>query len=128
MRISHVFWPALILTSAVGVGVVTSAGGLPVLRPVVTLWFLLVCPGMAFVQLLNLRDMITRWTLAIALSVAIDMVVAEAFLYAGQWSPRDTLLVIAVITIVGADAQAVRGVSELVRTSAADSAQEGGAR
>ncbi len=74
--------------------------GTPV-RPIVTLWFLLICPGMAFVRLLRLEDRLAEVTLAIAVSIALDTVVAAGMVYAKVWSPVLGLLVLAGLTLVG---------------------------
>lgn len=70
-------------------------------RAVVVLWFLILCPGMAFVRLLQVKDAWAEWTLAIALSLAIDALVAIFILYVGLWSPVWILVVIAILTLAG---------------------------
>jgi hypothetical protein len=71
------------------------------LRALVVLSFLFLCPGMAFVRLLRLKDTWAEWTLAIALSLAIDALVAIFILYVGLWSPIWIFVVIAVLTLAG---------------------------
>lgn len=71
------------------------------LRAVAVLSFLVLCPGMAFVGLLRLKDSWAEWTLAIALSLAIDALVAIFILYVGLWSPTWIFMVIAILTLAG---------------------------
>jgi hypothetical protein len=94
-------WPTVILISAAAAGYVTFAQVESVVRPVVTLWFLLLCPGMAFVQLLRLGDRVAELSLALALSLALNMLLAGAMLYSGMWSPQASLLIIICVTTIG---------------------------
>jgi hypothetical protein len=96
-----IWWPIIIIASAIGAGL-TMVGniGLPI-RPIITFWFLLICPGMAFVRLLHIEERLTELTLAIALSIATDTIVAETMLYAGVWSPQWGLVVLIGISIAG---------------------------
>lgn len=72
------------------------------LRPLIVLWFLLVCPGMALVRFLRLREPIAEWTLAIAVSLVLDALVASVQLYAGRWSPTLTLNILIGLCVAGA--------------------------
>ncbi len=72
------------------------------LRPLIVLWFLLVCPGMALVRFLRLREPIAEWTLAIAVSLVLDALVASVQLYAGRWSPILSLSILIELCAVGA--------------------------
>lgn len=92
-------WPALLGASAAGAALVSLADVQAPIRTVLTLWFLLVCPGMACVRLLRLGRPLYEWSLAIALSLALDMLVAEAPLYLGWWSPRASLLLLLWLTV-----------------------------
>lgn len=99
------FWPFILWLSALSIGVVTIGDLAFPLRPLLALWFLLVCPGMAFVRLLRIKEGFGVWTLAIALSLAIDAIVAGAMLYTGVWSPTLGLLILVGITLVGVGIQ-----------------------
>lgn len=94
--------PVIIAISAVAVLVVTAADIAFPLRPWLTFWFFLVCPGMAFVGLLNLNDRLTELTLAIALSLALDTIIPAIMLYAEAWVPSLSLLALASLSILGA--------------------------
>jgi hypothetical protein len=101
------FWPLIIILSALVAGLVNFVFPGAVGRPIIVLWFLSVCPGMALIRFLQLKEPIAEWTLAIALSFAIDATVAGIQVYSGLWYPEGTLgiligfcLVIALIQIV----------------------------
>ena len=95
-------WPVIIAFSAVAVLVITAADITFPLRPWLAFWFFLVCPGMAFVGLLNLDDRLTELTLAIALSLALDTIIPAIMLYAGAWVPSLSLVALAGLSIIGA--------------------------
>lgn len=56
---------------------------------------------MAYVPLLHVRDGPVEWTLAIALSLAIDAIVATFMVYTGNWSPNGGLIALMAISIGG---------------------------
>ena len=90
------WWPFILIISTLSVGLVTfiftDVGG----RPVIVMWFLFACPGMAVIRFFHLNDIVTEWGLALALSFSIDAIVAGIFLYAGMWSPNLILSVLMV--------------------------------
>jgi hypothetical protein len=77
------------------------------LRPVVVLWFLLVCPGMALVRPLRLGDRGSELAIAIALSLALDTLVAGAMVYAGVADFEAMFTVLLAITLVAVAADVV---------------------
>jgi hypothetical protein len=78
--------------------------GAPV-QPVLVFWFVLVCPGMAVVGLIRPPSLLFALTLSIAVSCALAVVVAQALLFAGAWSPVTGLIILAALTTVGAVAE-----------------------
>ncbi len=96
-----IWWPIIIIASAIGAGLAMVGNIESPIRPVIAFWLLLICPGMAFVRLLHIEERLTELTLAIALSIAIDTIVAEAMLYAGVWSSELGLVVLICLSIVG---------------------------
>ena len=94
-------WHAIIVTSAIGVGLLTFGDIESPVRPLIALWFLCVCPGMAWVRVLHLKERLAEWTLAVALSLALDAMVAGTMLYAGAWSPKWGLVVLICISLAG---------------------------
>jgi hypothetical protein len=94
-------WPAIIIISNVSIGLLVFGEFLPPVRHLMSFWFLLVCPGMAYVPLLHFRDGPVEWTLAIALSLAIDAIVATFMVYTGSWSPNGGLIALMAISTGG---------------------------
>ncbi len=95
-------WPAAIALSAIAVVMVVFGNAPQPLRPVIAFWFLLVCPGMALVRLLRLKEALAEWILAIALSLAIEALVAGLMVFTGLWSPGAGLAALVVISLAGA--------------------------
>jgi hypothetical protein len=94
-------WPIVITLSLIA-AVSAIVADLPQpLRAAIVLWFIFVCPDMAFVRLLRLKEAWIEWVLAVALSMAIDLLVAAFILYVGLWSPVWILVVIAILTLAG---------------------------
>lgn len=100
-------WPIVIITSALAVNWVVLAESQSAVRPLLVLWFLLVCPGMAYIRLLRFESFATELTLAIALSLALDTIVSGSLVYAGAWSTLTGLTVLGCISVIGALAQLV---------------------
>jgi uncharacterized membrane protein len=101
------WWPLVIVVSALAAGTLTFLQAVTPLRAAVGFWFLLVCPGMAYVRLLRVKAVYFQWVLAIALSIAIDTIVAQALLVTGNWSSRVALIVVIVVSMMGAAMQMV---------------------
>jgi hypothetical protein len=98
-------WPVVIAISALLSVIVTLTGG--IFRPAVVFWFLLFCPGMAFVRLLRIRSMVTELTLAIAFSIVLGTIVAETMVLAGIWSSQGALMVLVSLSLSGAAYQII---------------------
>jgi hypothetical protein len=99
-------WAIVVAAFAVAAAAAAAAGAPAPLRAPLVLAFLLLGPGMAFVPLLGLGDVLAELTLGVATSLALDLAVAAAMLYAGAWSPRTSLLVLAGVALAGAALQA----------------------
>jgi hypothetical protein len=116
---SNLLWPSIIIISAVAAGLVYFVFTNTIVRPAVVFWFLFICPGMMVVRFLRLKEPIVEWTLALALSFAIDAIVAAIQLYAGRWSPAGTLTILMILSLCGAIVQLVtstKSVPILLRT------------
>ena len=72
------------------------------LRTVAAFLFLLACPGAAVVRHWPSDDGLERSVLAVAVSMALTMVVAETLIVTHTWSVRVALAILAVFTAVGA--------------------------
>jgi len=57
---------------------------------------------MALVRFFRLEELLVEWILALALSFAVDAIVAGILLYAGSWSPTATLGILMGISLGGA--------------------------
>jgi len=62
---------------------------------------------MVLVRFLRLKEPVVEWTLALALSFAIDTLVAGVQLYAGKWSSTGTLSILIGLSLGGAIVQLV---------------------
>jgi len=98
-------WPPVVAAAALAAAVAALAGAPEPVRAPLVLAFLVLGPGMAFVPLLKLGDPVAEVTLGIGISLALDLVVAVAMLYAGAWSPETTLVVLVAIALGGAALQ-----------------------
>jgi hypothetical protein len=78
------------------------------LRVVVVAWFTLVIPGAAVVPMLGLSDRVAELMLCVAVSLALDLGIACALLYAQAWSPSGGIVVLAAFALAGAGHQAGR--------------------
>jgi hypothetical protein len=101
-------WPATVLASCAAIALTTWAWTSAPIRPAVTTWFLLVCPGMALVRLLPHRGLLLRLVLAVAASLTLETLVATFMLEAKAWTPSGTLGILLLIT-VGATVLDLRG-------------------
>ena len=104
MRLRHA--PEVIIASATLAmieGVV--AGGDSPLRLIAVGWFLTVCPGLAIVGLIGLRDPWLALAVVPALSFAVDVFVGGILSYTGLWSPAAGILILVAICVCGAVAQ-----------------------
>ena len=108
MSARRVPWAAVVAVAAVAAAVAALAGAPDALRAPLVLGFLLIGPGMAFVPLLDLGDPVAELTVALGVSLALDLAVALAMLYAGAWSPVASLVVLAAIALAGAMLQQVK--------------------
>ncbi len=94
-------WPVILTISAAAVEALALVDvGMPI-RPIIMMWFLIICPGMAFVHLLQIQDPLSEIVLAVALSLVLDLLIAAAVLYAGLWSPDLILNILKVLTLSG---------------------------
>jgi hypothetical protein len=85
----------------VTVSAVTYLAIWPSARPVVALPFLVLCPGLAWARLLRVEPALNEVLLGVALSLALDTIVATALLYAHLPSAKTSLAVLVVITVCG---------------------------
>ncbi|HZO71277.1 MAG TPA: hypothetical protein VFB60_03680 [Ktedonobacteraceae bacterium] len=94
-------WPIVVIVSTYLVGLVTFMFPAATVRPLLVLWFLVVCPGIVVVRFLRLRSPAAEWALIVALSLVIDGIVAGIQLYSGRWSPFATMVILMMFCSVG---------------------------
>lgn len=106
-------WPVIITLSAIAAYLAATflPGTLETL--VIIMWFLFVCPGMALARLLRLQEPVMEWVLALALSFAIDGIIAGILVYTGAWLPMRTLAIISGVCAVGVSGQLIAGLDLL---------------
>ncbi len=95
-------WPVSIIVTVLIVSLTALWLEIPVLQPLSVAAFLLLCPGMAVMGFLRLHDLVQTLTLACALSLALDAIVASALLYGGIWSPQLVLALLLGASAYGA--------------------------
>lgn len=94
-------WTAWAVAAAAAAAL-TLTGATTPLRPVATWLFLALGPGWAFVGGARpAADPLTRVTVALGLSIAIDITVAQGMLLTDSWSPRTGLLAVLAVCGVG---------------------------
>jgi hypothetical protein len=98
-------WPVVVLLSTVAAGLAQLLGLDFPGRPLLFFWFFLCCPGLGLVRLLRVDDPAVHWTLTLALSLGLDVVVALAMLYAGLWSPGLGVGVLSAVALGGVAAE-----------------------
>ena len=103
---SRLRWaPILIIGLAAATDVVLAVNAPPPLRAAIILGFLLVGPGLGFVPLLRIRQTSVEITLVLALSLALDTLVAEGMVLAEFWSAGLALAVLIGLSVTGAVVQ-----------------------
>jgi len=111
-------WCALTAVLAVSDGVTPA-------RVVVVAGFLLFVPGFAVSGGVTLDDWKTLFTLAVGLSITIDMIVSQGLVWVGAWSAGHAMAVLLAVSIAGLTLQRVRR-HDRARTVEPDGAQNPG--
>jgi hypothetical protein len=99
-------WIILAGASSTALLAVTDASG--PLRALITVGFLVVCPGMSLTRLIDLRDALAEMAVAIAMSVALTGLVGGTLLYFGLWSPGAGSAILIAIALGGLAANTLR--------------------
>jgi uncharacterized membrane protein len=97
--------PLLIEASAILVAVLVLADVHSPVRTFVALGFMLICPGWAWSQLLNIDDAWTIVCVSVALSLALDIGVGLTLIYTKHASAPLALAMLVVITMCGVGIQ-----------------------
>jgi uncharacterized membrane protein len=88
---------------------ITVAGAFQAIRPLAVFAFVLTAPGTAVVRLLPLRELLERAVLAVALSLSLAALVAEAAYIGHVLRPAVMLAALATVCTVAALAGPARG-------------------
>ena len=99
------FWPILIILSSVFAGILVWSNSGGALRSILLFWFILICPGIAIIPLLHIKDFLSELVLVIVLSLGLSTIVAEFMVLARLWSPSAGLAALIGISLVGAALQ-----------------------
>jgi len=94
-------WPIVLILSTLLV-MVSQIVNLPVIGPLLQTWFFLVCPGIAIVGLLPIKQFSIQISLVFALSIAVNTILAEIMAFTHFWSPAVALFLLACLTVSGA--------------------------
>lgn len=70
-------------------------------RPAVTVFFALTCPGLSVIRVLGLEDPLAELVLGVATSIALAGLLGGVLLYSGMWSPLGGLAILVAITVAG---------------------------
>lgn len=100
----------LALTVVIGALAAAAASFAPAplaIRIPLVLAFAVLGPGAAVVPLIGLRDPLGEFTLAVGVSLAADVAVASAMLYAHAWAPQRGLEILVIVTLAAAGVQLV---------------------
>jgi hypothetical protein len=92
-------WPAIILCSVVLVGLAVFVFPTLQVRSLIVFWFVFVCPGAALMRFFRIQEPVTVGTLAVAISLSLDALIAGCQMYAGHWSPDMTLTILMALTV-----------------------------
>ena len=87
MKREPLIWALLICVLTIAATLVTFALPESVVRPYVVFLFLTICPGMVIVPCLPEKELLAQWMFSVALSFAVDILLATLLMYAGWWSP-----------------------------------------
>lgn len=83
------------------IGLIVFFGLLPGLRPWLVFGFFMICPGVGFIRILDLKEPLIEVVLIIALSLLIDTVVAMLLLYFSVWSYKTGFVLLAGVSLLG---------------------------
>ena len=90
------FWPVFLVVSTVIVGILIGFGDGGTVQLVAIILYLLFCPGLALIRLVRLSDPLAEFVLAIASSIALDLLLAETMVLLHLWSPAAGFFALAI--------------------------------
>ena len=106
--------PSLIILIGIVVAVASQAD-LPMRAPLVLLYSL-IAPGLVFVRFLQIQDRFVELTLAVALSIALNVIVSEFMIFTRAWSPTTGFFVLLYLCLAAALYDLISGSRWVVRS------------
>jgi hypothetical protein len=94
-------WPMVIASSGLTTAVLAVIDVHGPVRVVVTLWFLFICTGMAFVPLLGIRPLAYELALGVVVSIVLDTLIATALILAGSFTEESGFVSLGGLCLVG---------------------------
>jgi uncharacterized membrane protein len=89
------------MIAAICAGVVTWGKVNGDIRSIILFGFVLFCPGMSFVHLLQIKDHLAEFVLSITLSLTLSTILAEVMILARLWHPSTELGVLIGLSLLG---------------------------
>jgi len=102
LSLSEFMWPPVIIYLTLATHF-TIASGTP--NALIVYIFLLLCPGMAIIRLLDIKDPFVEWPFAIGLSIAINTVVSLLVILLSIGTLQTGFYFLAAISIIGSGIQ-----------------------
>jgi uncharacterized membrane protein len=87
------------LLMTVGCAIAVEVGWSSPIRTILALSFLLLGPGLAFAEVLGIRDFARRLAIAPAVSLGLETLLAITLVYAGAFSARTAIAILAGLTV-----------------------------
>jgi hypothetical protein len=98
-------WPFVVAALSVAITVVRIADIGPPIAPLIALVFVLFCPGLPYVRMLDVREPLTEAVMSVALSISIEALVSVPLLVASAWTADRMLAMAIAIAMFGAIAE-----------------------
>lgn len=92
--------PLLVILFGIIVAIIGQAD-LPVRAPLVLIYALF-APGLVFVRFLRVQDRFVELTLAVALSIALNVIVSEFMIFTRSWSPATGFFILVYLCMAAA--------------------------
>ena len=109
------WWPPLLLSWLGLVVLALVLSGKPgVLRAALVIGYVMIVPGLACIRLLFLPDRLLQLVFGVGLSLALAVLVAQAMMYLGMWSPVRGMAILVVIGSLASCAELVARISHRV--------------
>jgi hypothetical protein len=97
--------PVVLLLSMAAMSAGLVADGASPARTLMAVCFLAIAPGLSLVGLLGLSDPWLEAALVPAVSLSLDAIVGGVLSYTGAWSTTTAMLVLVVVSVLGAFGQ-----------------------